>query len=272
MTGMRVGECSPPVARRRAARRLRLMREQAGLTLDQAAPRLDLTRSSLNRLETGVTQVNVHVVRSMMDLYDQYSPDLLDTVRVARRRGWWHGYRVADPDYVAFETGASHVLELAVARVPELLQTEDYARALVDGSADVGAELAVRRIRQRRLSGDSSLALTVVLDEAALRNTVGGPGVMRAQLARLVVCSSWSAVTVWVLPADAGARIRVGGFRLLGFDHPDDLPVVYLESAVGVLREEEAERVAGVRQAFDSISTAALPSDESRTFIEQLAR
>jgi DNA-binding XRE family transcriptional regulator len=248
------------------------MREQAGLTLDQAAPRLDLTRSSLNRLETGTTLVNVHVVRSMMDLYDQYSADLLDTVRAARRRGWWHGYRVANPDYVGWETGAGHVLELAAARVPELLQTEDYTRALLADSVDIGAELAARRIRQRRLSEDASLVLSVVLDEAAVRNTVGGPDVMRAQLAHLVACSSWPAVTMRVLPADAGARVRVGGFRLLDFDHPDDLPVVYLESAVGELREEEAERVIAVRRAFDSISAAALSVEDSQTFVEQLTR
>ena len=270
MTAMRVGECSPPVARRRVARQLRLMRAQAGLTLDQAAPRLDLTRSALNRLETGATQVSVHVVRSMMDLYDQYSPDLLDTVRAARRRGWWHGYRVAGLDYVAWEAGASHVRELAVVRVPELLQTEDYARALLRGSANLGTELAVRRIRQRRL--DHGMSLSVVLDEAALRNTVGEAGVMRAQLAHLAACSSSAAVTLRVLPADAGAMVRVGGFRLLDFDHPDDLPVVYLESAVGFLREEGTQQVATVRQAFDAISSAALSCDESRAFMEQLVR
>ena len=95
---------------------------------------------------------------------------------------------------------------------------------------------------------------------------------MRAQLAHLAACSSSAAVTLRVLPADAGAMVRVGGFRLLDFDHPDDLPVVYLESAVGFLREEGTQQVAVVRQAFDSISSAALSSDESRAFMEQLAQ
>lgn len=238
---MRVEVGSPPVARRRVARRLRVMRvmrEQTRLTLDEAAARLDLTRSALHRVETGVTRVSVHLVRSMMDVYDQYSPDLLDTVRAARRRGWWHGFRVADLDYVAWEAGAARLYEFAVTRVPDLLQTEDYARALLAGAEDLGAELAARRIRQSRLAGDGDpLAISVVLDEAALRNQVGGPAVMRAQLDHLVARSAWAGVTLRVLPAVAGARMRAGGFRLLGFDHPDDLPVVFLESAVGVLRE-----------------------------------
>jgi hypothetical protein len=245
---------------------------QAGLTLDQAAPRLDLKRSALHRVEIGVTRVSVHLVRSMMDLYDQYTADLLDTVRAARGRGWWNGFRVADLDYVAWEAGAARLSEFAAVRVPELLQIEDYARALLTGAADLDAELAVRRIRQGRLTDETTLAVSVVVDEAALHNQVGEPAVMRAQLGHLVACSAWAGVTLRVLPAVAGARMRAGGFRLLDFDHPDDSPVVFLESAVGVLREEGAERVAIVRRIFDSITAAALSVEESRTFIEQLAR
>jgi hypothetical protein len=249
------------------------MREQAGLRPDEAAPQLDLTRSSLHRVETGVTRATVHLVRSMMDLYDQYSPDLLDTVRAARRRGWWDSLRVGDLDYVAWEAGAATVCEFAVVRVPELLQTEDYARALLDGIEDLDAELSARRIRQGRLSGGGGgFAVSVVLDEAALHNQVGGSAVMRAQLGHLVACSSWAGVSLRVLPAVAGAQMRAGGFRLLGFDHPEDLPVVFVDSAVGVLREEGVERVASVRNVFDSITAAALPVEESREFIEQLAR
>ena len=268
------GAISPAVARRRVARQLRTMREQARLTLDDAAPLLDLTRSALHRAESGGSQVSVHLVRSMMDLYDLYSPELLDTVRAARRRGWWHGYRITDLDYVAWEAGAAHVQEFAVIRVPELLQTEDYARVLrLGGAEDVGAELMARRIRQGRLNGDgASLAVSVVLDEAALRNQVGDLAVMRAQLGHLVACSAWAGVSLRVLPAAAGAQMRAAGFRLLDFDHPDDLPVVFLESAVGVLREEDAERVAVVQRVFGSISAAALSVEESRTFIEQQAR
>ncbi len=272
MTSARVEIGSPLVARRRVARQLRSMRERARLTLDTAAPRLDLTRSALHRVEVGMTRVSVHLARSMMDVYDQYSADLLDTVRAARVRGWWQDFRVTDSDYVAWEAGATHVDEFAVAQMPELLQTEDYARVLLAGARDLDAELAARRIRQRRLTGETTLAVSVVVDEAALHNRVGSPAVMRAQLDYLGVCSAWAGVTLRVLPAAAGAHMRAGGFRLLGFDHPDDPPVVYLESAVGVLREEGAERVATVRQVFDSLSSTALTVDESRKFIEQLAR
>ena len=266
------GVVSPPVARRRVARQLRVMRVQARLTLDEAAPRLDLTRSSLHRVETGLTQVTVHLARSMMDLYDQYLPDLLDTIRAARKRGWWHGYRAADLEFVAWEAGASHAFEWAVVRLPDLLQIDDYARALLHGSDRVADELAVRRTRQRRLVDDNPLALTAVLDESALHNQVGEPELMRAQLDHLVECSAWPTVTIRVLPASAGARIRAAGFQILDFDHPEDPPVLYAEVPGASLRKEETESVAVARDIFDAVHAAALSCEDSRAFIAQLTR
>jgi DNA-binding XRE family transcriptional regulator len=267
------GPLSPPVARRRVARQLRLMREQARLTLDEAAPRLDLTRSSLCRVETGLTQVTVHLARSMMDVYDQHVPDLLDTIRAARKRGWWQGYHAEDLEFVAWEAGASRVSECAVVRVPDLLQTEDYARALLHDSDRLADELEVRRMRQRRLvDEDNPLAFTAVLHELALRNQVGGHEVMRAQLHNLVGRATWTTVTIRVLLATAGARIRATGFQILDLDHPDDLPVLYAEFPGGALREEGAQSVAAARQILDTIHAAALSLDDSREFITQLTR
>jgi hypothetical protein len=249
------------------------MRKQARLSLAEAAARLDLKRSALHRVEAGGDQVSVRLVRSMMDLYDQHSPDLLDTARAARARGWWDGLRLADPDYVAWEAGATRLCEFAAVRIPALLQNEDYTRALLSDAKDLEAELAARRIRQARLIGDDrSLAVTVVIDEAALWNLVGDPMVMYAQRDHLLGCSKWAGVTLRVLPAAAGTRMRTGGFRLLGFDHPDDLPVVFQDSMFGVLREEGAKQVAGVRRVFDLITGAALSVDESYEFIEQFVR
>lgn len=267
------GVASPLVARRRVARLLRLMREQARLTLDQAAPRLDLTRSALHRVETGYTQVSVHLARSAMDLYDQYLPDLLDTIRAARKRGWWQAYRAQDLEVVAWEAGASILSEWAVVRLPDLLQTEDYAAALLADTDSLADELAVRRTRQQRLIDQTGpLAFTAVLDESALHNQVGEPAVMRAQLEHLVACSSWPAVSVRVLPASAGARIRAAGFRLLDFDHPDDLPVMYAEVPGATLRKEEAESVTAARAIFETVQAAALSPEDTRTFITRLAR
>jgi DNA-binding XRE family transcriptional regulator len=269
----RSGAVSPPVARRRAARQARSMREQARLTLDQAAPHLDLTRSALHRMEVGQTQITVHLARSMMDVYDQRVPDLLDTIRAARLRGWWQDYHAEDLEFVAWEAGASHVYEWAVVRVPELLQTEDYARTLLPDTDHLADEMAVRRMRQRRLVDESNpLALTVVVHESALRNQVGGYEVMRAQLHNLVGRAAWPSVTIRVLPATAGAHIRAAGFQILDFDHPDDLPVMYAEFPGGAVRKEGAQPIAAARQIFDSAHAAALSCEDSQEFITQLTR
>lgn len=270
---------SPPLARRRVARWLRAMRLDAGLSLEQAAPRLDLTTSSLHRLETGVTQAHVHVARSMMDLYDRRMPELLDVIRASRRRGWWQGYQVADRDYLGWEAGAARVYEAAVLRVPDLLQTEEYTRHLMRElnvrapAGRLGDEIHARRIRQSRLTDtEDPLDYSVVLDESALRNRVGDSDVMRHQLARIVECASWPTVHLLVLPASAGAHVRYGGFRLLDFDHPDDPPVLYADVVDSGVREDRPELVADARQLFEIIASSSLSREDAKEFVQRIAR
>ena len=277
---------SPPVARRRAARQVRQMRLNARLTLDEAAPKLDLTRSSLNRVETGATQLDVHLARSMMDVYDEFVPELLDTVRAARLRGWWHNYLVGNSEYLGWEAGATQVRELAAARLPDLLQTEDYTRALLSDLHNetpkprarrdavrrrMADELQTRRIRQRRLLGqDTVLSLTVIVDEAALHHQVGGFRVMRAQLAQVIEFASLTTVRLHVLPFSAGATFRIGGFRLLTFDHRDDPPLVYVDQLSEAVREEATDQIAAATQIFHYLTSAALTESESRRFVEKI--
>jgi hypothetical protein len=177
--------------------------------LEEAAPLLDLSSSTLGRMEVGQTQVTVHVARSMMDLYDEYSPSLLDNVRAARARGWWRDYGFGARDYIGWESGASHVREVAISRIPDLLQIEDYARALLTDSQDAERILTVLKIRQHRLAAARSpLRLSIVLDESTLHNEIGGPAVMRAQLAHLRECASWPTVSIRILPGAAAAVIK----------------------------------------------------------------
>lgn len=262
VTVVDVATMSPLVARRRVARTVRGMRARAGLSLVGAAARLDLSRSALNRLEAGQTRVSVHLARSMMDLYDEFCPGLLDTVRAAQVRGWWQEFGIGADDGIGWETGASHIREVGVSRIPDLLQTEDYARALLADARDAEVALTVLKIRQRRLA---DACLSVVVSESALRNPVGGPGVMRAQLAHLRDCAE--TVSIRVLPAPAAARYRVTSFRLLEFDQPEDSPIAFTDTAIGTMREDRPERTAMVRRFFDVVDQAALPYDavESRS-------
>lgn len=180
---------SPTFRRRRLAHRIRQLREAARMTQETAAAGLDMSTSALSRKEIGEVATSVHEVRSMMDLYDIYDPDLLDLARAARERGWWRAYGVEDRGYVDLETEACAVRELSLMYVPGLLQTEDYMRAIFNADRVrrtkrvVENDVAVRLIRQRRLTDDEHpIHVTALVDETALRRPIGGADVMREQL------------------------------------------------------------------------------------------
>jgi hypothetical protein len=253
------------------------MREHAGLTLEEAAPRLDKTRSALGRIETGATKADVHLIRSMMDIYDHYDPDLVDLVREANRPGWWTKYNIDDRGYISMETEASTVLEFSLMNLPGLLQTEGYTRALftsgkVQRSRErLANDVAARLHRQRRLTDeDSPLELVAIIDEAALRRRVGGVQVMQDQLGHLIMASELSTVTVQVLPNDAGAHSGMdGAFIILTF--PEDPSVLYVEYAIGSIQAEKSEEVAEARLVFDRLRSEALSPSDSVAFIERVA-
>jgi transcriptional regulator with XRE-family HTH domain len=220
----------PPFRRRRLGKRLRALREAAGQSLDEAAARLDKSRSALHRIETGQTRADVHLIRSMMDLYDIYEEDLLDQARevLKPRRFPWYGK--ADSGYVDAEADACQVLEFSVINVPGLLQTERYMRALFQAHQSKRARttldsaVAVRLTRQQRLTSEyDPIELVAIVDEAALRREVGGPEVMRDQLHHLIEISALPTATVQVLPLCDGAHTAMNGaFVLLAFPEPED--------------------------------------------------
>ncbi len=94
------------------------MREAAGKTLDDAACLLDKTRSALHRIETARSRADVHFVRSAMDVYDHYDPDLVQLARDAAKPGWWRRYGIEDRGFIAMETEAATELELSLMHVP----------------------------------------------------------------------------------------------------------------------------------------------------------
>ncbi|MDR7302084.1 Scr1 family TA system antitoxin-like transcriptional regulator [Haloactinomyces albus] len=130
---------SPTFRRRQLARRVRCLREQAGLTQERAAAELDMSTSALSRKETGEATTSVHEARSMMDLYDVHDPGLLDLARTASRKGWWRAYGIEDRGYVDLETEACTVRDFQVTNIPGLLQTESYARALLKSGRLAGS-------------------------------------------------------------------------------------------------------------------------------------
>ncbi len=149
------------IRRRVLARQLRLLREEAGLTLEQAAPKLDFSVSKLSRIENAQVVIDIHWVKSMLDVYDVGGmrwTDLIELAQEALQPGWWRAYGLGNNSYIAFETEARQEQIFTLGYVPGLMQTADYARALMRAvpvrrtEEQLDNEVAARMYRQQRLS------------------------------------------------------------------------------------------------------------------------
>jgi hypothetical protein len=258
------------------------MRQKAGFTIEAAAPQLDFSPSKLSRIENAHQGVDVHVVRTMMDIFgvggDRWN-EILDLTREASAKGWWRAYGLDDHGYVPLEAEASAVREYAVNCLPGLLQTADYARALFESSEHVGSQavrendVAVRMIRHQRLRDpENPLTLAAVIEESAIRRVIGGADVMCAQLAHVVEAAALDTVTVQVLPADVGAHQGVtGAFTILSFEGLGEPDIGYVEHPMGSVHIEKAEDVARGRLVFGLLRSRALSPEESAALIERVA-
>jgi transcriptional regulator with XRE-family HTH domain len=270
------------VRRRQLARTLRELRLHAGLTIEAAAPRLDVSASKLSRIENAHQGVDVHMVRSMLDLFDiggDRWEEILELTREANVKGWWRAYGLDDRGYVPLEAEASTVRDFTVTYVPGLLQTTDYARALFKAalrrrSAEtLEREVTVRMIRQERLiSPDHPLELLAVIEESVLHRPVGGSGVMRAQLRHLVEATALATVTLQVLPTGIGAHPAIdGAFTVLSFEGLGEPDMGYVEHPMGSVHIEKEEDVKRARLVFDHLREVARSPAESVELIERAA-
>ena len=271
---------TPTNRRRRLGAELRRLREASGLTIDRVAEALECSQSKVSRIETGQVSATPRDVRDMLELY-QVDPALREAMvqiaREARQRGWWHTFvDVPDgvPAYVGLETAATSIDIYMSLIVPALLQTADYARAIIGAvrpdlpRAEIDRRVELRMSRQALLDRDDPPELRVLLDEAVLQRPVGGPAVMAAQLRRLLEDAQRPAVTLRVLPIVTGAHAGMDGpFTIFGFPAPAEPDVIALDSAADALYLEGAEDLRRYRRVFERLLPAALPPEESTAFI-----
>ena len=268
---------SPAFRRRRLARRIRRLRESAGITQEQAAASLDMSTSALSRKETGEVGTSVHEVRSMMDLYDAYDPGLVDLARSAKAKPWWHAYGITSRGYYDLEEEAVSVRDWQPSFVPGLLQTEDYARGVFEGVSVLEAEeidraVAARMRRRHRLhDSEAPLHLSALVDESVLRRPVGGPAVMREQLIALLGFIDLPTVALRVLPVVAGAhRGLEGSFTLLSYADAEEDDVLFLEHAAGSLHIDKPDAVSTAASTFEQMRVSALNDEDSAALISRL--
>jgi transcriptional regulator with XRE-family HTH domain len=267
---------TPTGRRRRLGAELRRLREEAGLTIDQVAEALECSQSKVSRIETGQVSATPRDVRDMLGLYqvpDSQREAMVQIAREARQPGWWQKFvDVPDgvPAYVGLETAATSIDIYMSVIVPALLQTADYARAVIGAvrpdlpGAEINRRVELRLRRQALLDQDRPPALRVLLDDTVLRRPVGGEKVMAAQRRRLLEDAARPAVTLQVLPVEAGVHAGMDGpFTIFGFPAPAERDVVALDSAADALYLEGAEDVARYRRVFGLLLPVALTPEAS---------
>lgn len=258
--------------------KLRTLRENSGVDLETVLEETDWSRSKLSRVETAQMGVSVPDVRMLCGLYKAepgITEQLVQLARSARKKGWWRSYEDALSDYFAdymeLESEASSIINYEIDLIPGLLQTGDYAQAVIEAwEPDLDQETVKRRRelrleRQSRLE-ESGLTLWAVIDQAALRRRVGSPEVMRRQLDHIAEMARRPNITVQVLPFDAGAHVAQGtSFTMLEFKSLD--PVVYVETLTSALYLEEETEVGRYRLAVEHLRATGL---DPRASIEML--
>ncbi|MGW4271544.1 helix-turn-helix domain-containing protein [Streptomyces seoulensis] len=276
---------NPTVRRRRLGQELRRLRELKGMTAEEVAERLLVSQSKISRLENGRRSISQRDVRDLCGVYEvedhRIVESLMQMAKDSRQQGWWHSFGdIPYSVYIGLETDAASLRVYDPQVVPGLLQTRQYAEALIAGAlpetapADVDKRVQVRLRRQERISAaENPLRLWTVLDEAALCRTVGNSDVMRDQLEHLVEQSQLPHVTVQVIPFDMGAHPGLNGqYAILEFPDAADSSVVYIEGVTSDLYLEKANDVQKYSVMYEHLRAQALNVEQSREYIAKMAK
>ena len=277
----------PTVRRRRLGSELRRLRESQSIKLEEVAERLGLAPSTLSRIETGKAPTRTAYLTSMLELYGVDDPGqrqvLLEMAREGHRKGWWAVWDGVLPTgfgiYVGLEAEAASLRVYEAQVVHGLLQTEEYARAVMSTVRrrqtpdEIDRLVKLRMQRQEVLHRADPLELWIILDESALRRMVGPSPVMREQLEHLYEASQWPHITLQVLTFDGGLHPGLGGpFAIIEFPERFDPDVVYTEGVTGQAYIEERDKEVRARsEAFDLLRASALPPADSALLIRSIS-
>ncbi len=270
------------VRSRQVSAELRRLRRAARLTATEVGALLGMSQSKISRMETGKRGLKVDEVAALLGLYKVHAlrrVEILNMVREADRPGWvWlHGQRLPDQwaTLIELETNSCALWSYEPLWIPGMLQTADYARAVIAGVSEVSlseteldVRVAARLGRQSLLSRPLPPEVHVLLYEPALRVPVGSPRILAAQLRHLVEMTLRPRVTLQIVPLAAGPHPGLEGpFMIMKF--PADPPLIYLENRVQSTFLEEVPHIESYRLAWERIAARALPAKRS---VELIAR
>ncbi|WP_433243476.1 helix-turn-helix domain-containing protein [Streptosporangium sp. CA-135522] len=274
----------PPTVRlRRLAAELRQLRQAAGLSQEDVAEKTNVNIVTLYRIETAKTKPQLRTLIALLDAYGvtgSSRTDLMALQKEAKQRGWLQSFDADLPDQytalISLEAEAQQAINYESLFIPGLLQTEDYARAVIRGvlptatDTEVESFVTARMQRQALLENEAPLRLWAIMDQAALCRTVGGDTVMRAQLAHLIQQAQRPHITIQVIPFSAGAHPGMpGSFILLKFP-ADDPDVIYIDSMAGDLFLEKETDIQRYNDICEHLRAIALSPNDTAALLTSL--
>ncbi len=275
---------SATVRRMLVGARLRRLREDKGISRADAGYTIRASESKMSRLELGRVAFKERDISDLLMLYGVTDPEerdaVLAMVEEANRPDWWRVYEDVMPgsfqNYVGLEESATTLRTYETHFVPGLLQTEDYARALMGSavpppaSRDLDRAVALRMTRQQVLTRPNPLNLWAVVEESALRRHVGGEKVHRAQIEHLLEVTRAPNVALQVLPLDSGLHAAGGAFSLLRFADSDLPDVVYVEQLSSALYLDKVEHVERYTEVMHRLSVESLTPEATTGVLRRM--
>ena len=277
----------PFVLRMLLGAHLRRLREAQGVSREEAGWEIRASESKISRMELGRVSFKERDIEDLLTLYDVTDEEerarLLELARQANTPGWWHRYGDVLPSwfhsYLGLEAAASMIRTYEVQFIPGLLQSSEYARAVVllqhSGARpeEIDRRVNLRMTRQKILTREEPAQLWAVVDEAALTRPMGGPKVMRGQIETLFELIEMPNVRVQIIPFEAGGHAAAGGaFTILRFADPELPDVVYVEQLTSALYLDKADDVDTYAAAMERLCIEARPPAETPEFLERALR
>ena len=277
----------PTVLRILLGAQLRRLREGVGISREDAGYHIRASGSKISRMELGRVSFKERDVIDLLELYGVTDAEerekLIQLTKEANATPWWQKYQDVVPDwfqvYVGLEEAAQLIRVYEMQFVPGLLQTEEYARAVVlQGApglepAEVDRRVAVRLGRQNLFAKGKAPRFWAVVDEAALRRPIGGKDVLAAQIERLMDSVNEPNITLQIMPFRYGGHAADGGaFTIMRFPEADLPDIVYMEYLTGALyldKPDEVERYAAV---MERLSVAATSPDRTRELLASMLK
>ena len=273
-----------PVARQRElGTRLRALRNERGLTVEEVAAELLCSTTKISRLETAARRPSLRDVRDLCVLYEldqQMSRELMSLAREARESGWWTEYADLGLDpLIGLEQEAASITCYSMYYMPGLLQTEEYAELIIKTVApkmdrNVVQQRTAARMRRQEVLGDNGPFYNVILDEMVFRRGVGSSSLMAAQVGKVLQLVHGNHITLQVIPFKAGAYAAADSyFVLLEFDDESNLwPVVYIEGLTDNQYLQRGPDIARYRETVEYLRDRALDPDGSIEFMENVRK